>query len=122
MPEELSYTKTHEWVRTNGGEVLVGITDFAQEQLGDLTFVELPEVGDVLDAGFEMGSVESVKAASELYSPVSGEVVAVNELLESEPGLVNEDPYGDGWMVRIKMSTEPEGLLSADDYQALTEA
>ncbi len=122
IPEELSYTKTHEWVRTNGGEVLVGITDFAQEQLGDLTFVELPEVGDVLDAGFEMGSVESVKAASELYSPVSGEVVAVNELLESEPGLVNEDPYGDGWMVRIKMSTEPEGLLSADDYQALTEA
>lgn len=116
IPKELLYSQSHEWARIEGGEAVVGITHFAQEQLGDLTFVELPAVGASVKAGKEMGSVESVKAASELYSPVSGEVVAVNEELASAPELVNQDPYGKGWMVRIKLSDKPRGLLDADAY------
>ncbi len=117
IPKELLYTKSHEWIRIEDGEAVVGITHFAQEQLGDLTYVELPEVGQELSAGDEMGSVESVKAASEIYCPVSGEVIAVNEDLDANPGIVNDDPYNDGWMIRVRLSEDPEGLMDAGDYQ-----
>ena len=116
IPKELKYTESHEWVRIEGDEAVVGITHFAQEQLGDLTYVEVPEVGDEFEAGDEMGSVESVKAASEIYAPVSGEIVAVNEALEDAPESMNQDPYGEGWMVRFKLAGEPEGLLDAEAY------
>ncbi|EGJ52037.1 glycine cleavage system protein GcvH [Desulfocurvibacter africanus] len=116
IPKELLYSQSHEWARIEGGEAVVGITHFAQEQLGDLTFVELPAVGASVEAGKEMGSVESVKAASELYAPVSGKVVAVNEELAASPELVNQDPYGKGWMIRIELSSQPQGLLDADAY------
>lgn len=115
---DLLYAPTHEWARIEDSEAVIGITFFAQEQLGDLTFVDLPAVGAVLVPGKEMGSVESVKAASDVYSPVAGEVVAVNEALESNPEKVNESPYDDGWMVRVRLSAKPEGLLDAADYEA----
>lgn len=119
VPADLLYTDTHEWVRIEGDEAVIGITQFAQEQLGDLTFVDLPAVGDTLATGQEMGSVESVKAASELYSPLAGAVSAVNDALSGAPELVNQSPYTDGWMVRVKLSGTPEGLLSAADYEAV---
>lgn len=119
IPADLLYTDTHEWVRIEGDEAVIGITQFAQEQLGDLTFVDLPAVGDTLAIGQEMGSVESVKAASELYSPLAGTVSAVNDALSGAPELVNQSPYTDGWMVRVKLSATPEGLLSAADYEAV---
>ncbi len=119
VPADLLYTDTHEWVRIEGDEAVIGITQFAQEQLGDLTFVDLPAVGDTLATGQEMGSVESVKAASELYSPLAGTVSAVNDALSGAPELVNQSPYTDGWMVRVKLSGTPEGLLSAADYEAV---
>ncbi|MGJ3523499.1 glycine cleavage system protein GcvH [Nitratidesulfovibrio sp. D1] len=119
IPADLLYTDTHEWVRIEGDEAVIGITQFAQEQLGDLTFVDLPAVGDTLATGQEMGSVESVKAASELYSPLAGTVSAVNDALSGAPELVNQSPYTDGWMVRVKLDGKPEGLLSAADYEAV---
>ncbi|WP_035064231.1 glycine cleavage system protein GcvH [Nitratidesulfovibrio termitidis] len=119
IPADLLYTDTHEWVRIEGDEAVIGITQFAQEQLGDLTFVDLPAVGDTLATGQEMGSVESVKAASELYSPLAGTVSAVNDALSGAPELVNQLPYTDGWMVRVKLDGKPEGLLSAADYEAV---
>jgi len=119
IPADLLYTDTHEWVRIEGDEAVIGITQFAQEQLGDLTFVDLPAVGDTLATGQEMGSVESVKAASELYSPLAGTVSAVNDALSGAPELVNQSPYTDGWMLRVKLSATPEGLLSAADYEAV---
>jgi glycine cleavage system H protein len=112
----LLYAKSHEWVKIEGDEAVVGITDFAQEQLGDLTFVELPQPGDQAEAGQEIGSVESVKAASEIYSPVTGEVIAVNTALEDAPELINSDPFGEGWMFRVKLAEQPSGLLDADAY------
>ncbi|WP_018125195.1 glycine cleavage system protein GcvH [Desulfovibrio oxyclinae] len=118
VPNGLKYAKSHEWVLVENDIATIGITQFAQEQLGDLTFVEMPSVGDTLEQGEEFGSVESVKAASELYAPVSGEVVEVNEELEDAPEKVNEDPYGEGWMLKVKISAEPEGLLDAEAYQA----
>jgi glycine cleavage system H protein len=118
----LKYTATHEWVRLEGNEAVVGITHFAQAQLGDITFVELPAAGAYLKAGDEMGTVESVKAASDLYSPVSGEVVAVNAALDRSPEKVNESPYEEGWMVRLRISGETPGLLDADAYAKLTTA
>lgn len=121
-PKELLYAKSHEWVRIEGGEAVVGITHFAQEQLGDLTFVELPQPGDQAKAGKEIGSVESVKAASEIYSPVTGEVTAVNTDLESAPELINKDAFGAGWMFRVRLSEQPSGLLDADAYAALCAA
>ncbi|EPR34992.1 Glycine cleavage system H protein [Alkalidesulfovibrio alkalitolerans DSM 16529] len=121
IPDDLLYARTHEWARIEDGEAVLGITHFAQEQLGDLTYVELPEVGQALTQGEEMGSVESVKAASELYAPVTGEVIAVNEELADNPGLVNEDPYGEGWMLRVRLSADPEDLLEAADYERLIE-
>lgn len=116
---DLLYARTHEWARLDGSEALVGITHFAQEQLGDITFVELPAVGDKLVPGKEMGSVESVKAASDIYSPVTGEVIAVNEALESAPERVNESPYEEGWMIRVRLEAAPAGLLDAKGYEAL---
>ncbi len=116
IPKELKYAKSHEWAKIEGGVATVGITHFAQEQLGDLTFVDLPKVGAAVSTGAEMGSVESVKAASELYSPVSGTVTEVNAALESAPEAVNQDPYGAGWMIKVKLDGEPSGLLDADAY------
>ncbi|OBQ46679.1 glycine cleavage system protein GcvH [Halodesulfovibrio spirochaetisodalis] len=118
-PENIFYSKSHEWTKVEGDEAVIGITSFAQEQLGDITFVELPEVGDTLDVGDEMGSIESVKAASELYIPVGGEIIAVNEELEDAPEKVNESPFEGGWLIKVKLSGEPEGLLSASEYEEL---
>jgi glycine cleavage system H protein len=116
IPKNLKYAKSHEWAKVEGGVATIGITHFAQEQLGDLTFVDLPKVGASVTAGAEMGSVESVKAASELYSPVSGTVTEVNAALESAPEAVNQDPYGAGWMLKVKLEGDASGLLDADAY------
>jgi glycine cleavage system H protein len=116
IPNELKYAKSHEWAKIEGDVATVGITQFAQEQLGDLTFVDLPKAGATLTAGTEMGSVESVKAASELYSPVSGTVLEVNAALEGAPEAVNQDPYGAGWMLKVKLSAAPADLLDASAY------
>jgi glycine cleavage system H protein len=119
VPEGLSYTKEHEWLRQEGDVVVVGITDHAQDQLGDVVFVELPEVGTQIKEGDTFGTVESVKAVSDLYAPVTGEVTQINEGLEDTPESVNTDAYGEGWMIKVKVAGETEGLLSAADYQAL---
>ena len=121
VPVELKYTKEHEWIRVEGEEAVVGITDYAQSQLGDIVFVECETVGDTLGAGETFGTIEAVKTVSDLYLPVSGEVLEFNEALEDQPELVNKDPYGEGWIVKIKLSGEPEldGLLSADAYKAI---
>jgi glycine cleavage system H protein len=120
VPEELQYTKSHEWVRTEGDTATIGITDHAQDELGDVVFVELPEVGTTFDAGDSFGTVESVKAVSDLYTPVGGEVVEANETLNDQPEKINEDPYGEGWIVKLSASGEGE-LLSASDYQQFLE-
>ena len=121
VPAELKYTKQHEWIRVEGEEAVVGITDYAQSQLGDIVFVECETVGDTLGAGETFGTIEAVKTVSDLYLPVSGEVLEFNEALEDQPELVNKDPYGEGWIVKIKLSDEPEldGLLSADAYKEI---
>lgn len=123
-PAELKYAPSHEWVRVDGDIATVGITDHAQDALGDLVYVELPEVGDKVAAQDEAGVVESVKAASDIYAPVSGEIIAINEALGDSPEIVNSDPYHDGWMYKIRMSdvAELEDLLSAEDYDAKVEA
>ncbi|MDZ7751550.1 MAG: glycine cleavage system protein GcvH [Gammaproteobacteria bacterium] len=124
IPKDLRYSPSHEWVRDEGnGVVTLGITDHAQESLGDLVFVELPEVGQAIAVGDEMGVVESVKAASDLFSPVSGEVVEVNETLGDTPEAINGDPYGDGWIAKVKLSVpaELDELLDADAYTAVAE-
>lgn len=123
-PSNLKYAATHEWARDEGdGTVTVGISDHAQESLGDVVYVEQPEVGSAVTGGEEAGVVESVKAASDIYSPVSGEVIAVNELLEEAPETINGSPYDDGWFFKVKMSdpTELEGLLDAAAYEAAAE-
>jgi glycine cleavage system H protein len=120
VPEELQYTRSHEWVRTEGDTATIGITDYAQDELGDIVFVELPEVGATFDAGDSFGTVESVKAVSDLYAPVGGEVVEVNEALDDSPEKINEDPYGEGWIVKLSVSDEGN-LLSASDYEQLLE-
>lgn len=121
VPSELKIASSHEWARLEeDGTVTVGITDHAQEALGDVVFVELPDMGDTVSAGVEAGVVESVKAASDIYAPIGGEVIAVNEQLEDEPETVNSDPYNDGWFYKLQPSdpTELDALLSPDDYQA----
>lgn len=118
IPEDLQYTKDHEWVRVEGDIATVGVTDFAQGELGDIVYVEIETEGETLASGDVFGTVEAVKTVSDLFMPVSGEVVEVNEALESNPESVNADPYGDGWMVKIKLSDGAEGLLSADEYKA----
>lgn len=119
IPEDLKYTKEHEWVRIEGDAAVVGITDHAQQELGDLVFVELPRAGDSLTAGQVLGTVESVKAVSELFAPVGGEVIGINEALTDRPELINQDPYGEGWMLRVKISETPGDLMSAGDYYDL---
>ena len=122
IPENLKYTKDHEWIRHEAdGTCLVGITDHAQDSLGDVTFVELPAIGESFEEGTTFGVVESVKAASDLYFPLSGEITEVNDILVDSPEKVNEDPYGDGWMVRIRPvdSSESGGLLSPDQYKEI---
>jgi glycine cleavage system H protein len=119
-PPDLRYTRSHEWVRIEGDTGTVGITDHAQKELGEIVYLELPEVGHVYDAEDEFGTVESVKAVSELFVPVSGEVVAVNKQAVSEPGIVNDDPFGDGWLIKVKLSSDggAGGLLSSEEYSA----
>ncbi len=118
-PEDLHYTKQHEWVRVSAGAGVVGITDYAQQQLGDIVYVDLPRVGAALEQGKVMGSVESVKAVSDIYAPVSGEVIEINEALATAPEKLNESPHADGWLIKIKLSApdEIQGLLSAADYE-----
>ncbi len=122
VPGDRRYTKEHEWAKTEGNLVRVGITEYAQAQLGDVVYVELPQVGADLRAGKTFGVVESVKAASDLYSPISGKVVEINAALESSPETVNSDPYGEGWMIVVEPSSaaEVDELMSAADYEKLT--
>ena len=120
IPEELQYTRSHEWIRTEGDTATIGITDHAQDELGDIVFVELPETGATFDAGDSFGTVESVKAVSDLYTPVGGEVVEVNAALNDSPEKINEDPYGEGWIVKIQVSGDAD-LLSASDYEQILE-
>ncbi|MDR5905930.1 glycine cleavage system protein GcvH [Franzmannia qiaohouensis] len=125
IPSNLRYTKSHEWVLDNGdGTVTLGITDHAQQALGDVVFVELPEVGQELASGEEFGVIESVKAASDLYAPLGGEVVAVNDALEDAPETVNESPYEDGWIAKLKLSDSDalDALLDAEAYGAVVDA
>ena len=122
-PEDNRYAKSHEYVHVEGGIATVGITDYAQKELGDVVFVELPQVGSQVEANEEFGNIESVKAASELFAPVTGEVVEVNEELASRPELVNSDPFGDGWMMKVKLSSpeELDALMSAEEYEEYVE-
>ncbi len=121
IPLDLLYTSEHEWVAVDGKIATIGITDYAQGELGDIVFVELPGVGDETKQMESFGTIEAVKAVSELYAPVSGKVVAVNEKLQDSPELINQDPYGEGWMIKIEMSDESElnSLLSPKDYEKL---
>ncbi|MFC7046482.1 glycine cleavage system protein GcvH [Halobacteriaceae archaeon GCM10025711] len=123
VPDDLHYLETHEWVRATDDTARIGISDFAQDELGDIVFVELPDVGDELVQNEEFGVIESIKAVSDLYSPVSGEVVAVNDDLEAEPELVNEDPFGDGWLVEVELADESEldDILTPEEYRGQTE-
>ena len=118
FPEDVRYTEDHEWAKENGDVIRIGITDYAQDQLGDIVFVELPDVGSSFDKGEEFGTVESVKAVSELYMPIGGEVTAINETLADEPELVNSDPYKGGWMIEVKASdpAELDALKSKAEY------
>jgi glycine cleavage system H protein len=125
IPQELKYASSHEWVRSEGnGVYTVGITEHAQDLLGDMVFVELPDVGDSVAQGDDVAVAESVKAASDIYAPISGEVVAINDALNDSPELVNSSPYGEGWMFKIKIADEAElaGLLDAAGYQAVIDA
>lgn len=120
IPEELKYTKDHEWVKVEGDTLTVGITDFAQSELGDIVYVEVETLDETLDKDEVFGTVEAVKTVSDLFLPVDGEIIEFNEALEDEPEMVNEDPYGKGWMIKIKMSdaTQVEDLMDAEAYKA----
>ncbi|MDP8945303.1 MAG: glycine cleavage system protein GcvH [Actinomycetota bacterium] len=120
IPEDLQYTDSHEWVRIEGDTATIGITDHAQDELGDVVFVELPDEGATFDAGESFGTVESVKAVSDLYTPVGGEVVEVNSALEDAPENINEDPYGEGWIVKLR-TTDRADLLSPEEYEKVVE-
>jgi glycine cleavage system H protein len=124
IPDDLHYSKDHEWVRVDGNVAVVGITDYAQDSLGDVVYVELPKPGEKFAANESFGSVESVKAVSEVFCPVSGEIVGVNETLNDEPEKVNQDPYGEGWMIRVAMSNpgEVDSMLTAAEYEDFTKA
>jgi len=119
-PDNLQYTKEHEWVSVDGNTYTMGITDYAQDALGDIVYVQLPKVGEVITSGKVCGEVESTKSVSEIYAPVSGTVVAINESLANTPESINSDPYGNGWLVKIEVSVTPSDLLSAKDYAELT--
>ena len=124
VPEDLHYSKDHEWIRVDGNEAIIGITDYAQNSLGDVVYVELPKAGDKFSASESFGSVESVKAVSEVFTPVSGAITKINESLADAPESVNSDPYGDGWMIRVEMSNprEVDSLLTAAEYEDFTKA
>ena len=124
VPEDLHYSKDHEWVRVDGDQAIIGITDYAQNSLGDVVYVELPKAEDEFAASESFGSVESVKAVSEVFTPVAGVVVKINESLADEPETVNSDPYGNGWMIRLKMANpgEVDSLLTAAEYEDFTKA
>jgi glycine cleavage system H protein len=121
-PSEFRYTREHEWVKVDDDLCTLGITDFAQNELGEVVFVELPEVGHVFDAGAEIGTIESVKAVAEVYTPVAGEIIEVNDTLADDPRVLNEDPHGDGWLVRFKYSSSSDlaELMDAETYEAYT--
>jgi glycine cleavage system H protein len=123
IPGDLLYTKEHEWVRVQGDTAEIGITDFAQGELGDIVFVELPKVGAAVKQLEPFGTIEAVKAVSELFSPVTGAVAAINSEIENDAGVINRDPYGEGWMIKVKLSNsaEAKSLLSADQYKQLLE-
>lgn len=124
VPEDLHYSKDHEWVRVDGDQAIIGITDYAQNSLGDVVYVELPKAGDQFGANEPFGSVESVKAVSEVFTPIAGSVVTINESLADEPENVNNDPYGGGWMIRLKMdnASAVDSLLTAAEYEDFTKA
>ncbi len=121
IPEDLKYTKDHEWARIEGDVAIIGITDYAQSELGDIVYVELPEVGDSTTQGESFGTIEAVKAVSDLFAPLSGEIVEVNTALTDQPEIINKDPYGEGWIVKIKFSdaSELEKLLTKAQYEEL---
>jgi glycine cleavage system H protein len=122
-PNDRRYSRDHEWVRMEDDVCVLGITDFAQSELGEVVYVELPEVGHVFDSGGELGTIESVKAVAEIYTPVAGEVLEINDSLQDDPGAINEDPHGDGWLVKLKYSSSKdfEELMDAEAYQAFVE-
>lgn len=122
-PPDYLYTQDHEWVKVEGDLAVLGITQFAQQELGEVVFVELPQVGEVFDSRDEIGSIESVKAVAEVYTPVAGEVVEVNQAVVDDPEVLNEDPHGEGWLVKVRYSSagDLESLMSADQYAAYTE-
>jgi len=124
VPEDLHYSKDHEWVRVEGDQAIIGVTDYAQNSLGDVVYVELPKAGDKFAASEPFGSVESVKAVSEVFTPIAGVITSINESLADEPEKVNSDPYGDGWMIRLRMDNpgEVDSLLSAAEYEDFTKA
>ena len=121
IPSNLQYTKDHEWAKIENGVATIGITDFAQGELGDIVFVELPEVGKSFNAGDAFGTIEAVKTVTDLFSPISGKIVAINDGLDNDPGKVNSDPYGDGWLVKIRLSDpdEKDGLMSSIAYEKI---
>ncbi len=123
IPKDLKYTKEHEWLRLNGSEAEIGITDYAQGELGDIVFVELPEKGAEIKASDAFGTIEAVKAVSELYAPIDGTVTEVNSAIEEDAGVINRDPYGDGWMIKITLAdpSAADSLLGADQYKELIE-
>jgi glycine cleavage system H protein len=124
IPKDLLYTEDHEWIKVNGTEATIGVTDFAQKELGDIVFVEVETVDETLDKGDAFGTIEAVKTVSDLFMPVAGKVLELNGLLDSEPEIINKDPYGNGWIIKIKMSDTKElnDLLDADAYKASIEA
>lgn len=122
-PEDRLYSRSHEWIRVEGDVGTIGITDHAQKELGEVVFVDMPDVGEIFDADEEFGTIESVKAVSELFMPIAGEIVEINKVLADEPGAVNEDPHGDGWLLKVKVTSDGElsRLLSAADYEKFVE-
>ena len=124
IPESLKYTKDHEWIKIDGDEALIGVTDYAQQELGDVVFVEIETEGETLEKEEVFGTIEAVKTVSDIFMPVSGEVTEVNPKLEDSPDVVNKDPYGDGWLIKVKISdrSEADDLLDADQYKELIEA
>ena len=123
LPTELLYSKEHEWVRREGSDIRIGITDFAQSELGDIVFVELPEVGDTIEVNEPFGSVESVKSVSELYAPINGRIIEINDELEVSPELINESPYDEAWIIAVEPADESEldDLLSVEEYEEFIE-
>ncbi len=121
IPKQLLYTKDHEWIDAEGGHATIGITDWAQSELGDVVFVELPQVGDTISAGETFGTIEAVKAVSDLFAPVSGKIIEINQELESDPMVVNQSPFEDGWMIKVELNDESElnDLLNAEHYADL---